>query len=131
MYKLESSRGDVKERVTPYQLQSYFGGRQINDFGLLSKLGTGIKIIGNDNDVPQIGSLVNRKRGKRKRKGRRATAPLEIVGMDVGYGADGKSIGGYSHVLTLVDQCTRQSWVYGMNGSSGADITEALLAVLY
>lgn len=125
-YKLESSQGDVQERVTAYQLQSYFGGRQIQDFSLLSKLGTGIRVTDNDNDVPLIGSLVNRKRGRRKRKGKRATMPLEVVGMDVGYGADGKSIGGYSHVLTLVDQCTRQSWVYGMNGSSGADITEAL-----
>ena len=38
-YHLESSRGDVKDRLTSYQLQSYFGGRHLTDIGLLSKLG--------------------------------------------------------------------------------------------
>ena len=45
--------------------------------------------------------------------------------MDIGYGEDA-SIGGYKYVLMLVDQCTRNSWVYGMHGSSGADVSEAL-----
>ena len=45
--------------------------------------------------------------------------------MDVGYGYDA-SVGGYKYVLVLVDQCTRHSFLYGMNGSSGNDITEAL-----
>ena len=41
-YHLESSRGDVKDCLTAYQLQSCFGGRHLKDFGLLSKLGTGV-----------------------------------------------------------------------------------------
>ena len=84
-YHLESSRGDVKDRLTSYQLQSYFGGRHLKDFGLLSKLGTGVSVIDSDQDIPTIGELVNRKRGKRRRKGSKATVPLEVVGCDIGY----------------------------------------------
>ena len=57
MYHIKSSWGDVKERVTSYDLQSYFGGRQLQGFSLLSRLGTGIRSVGNDNKVPQIGKL--------------------------------------------------------------------------
>ena len=64
-YCLESSCGDVKDRLTSYQLQLYFGGRHLNDFGLLSKLGTGVSMIDSDQDIPTIGELVNQKRGKR------------------------------------------------------------------
>ena len=124
-YHLESSRGDVKDRLTSYQLQSYFGGRHLKDFGLLSKLGTGVFVIDSDQDIPTIGELVNRKRGKRRRKGSKATVPLEVVGCDIGYG-DGVSVGGSKYVLVLVDQCTTNSFVYGMHGSSGADVCEAL-----
>ena len=69
--------------------------------------------------------MVNRKRGKQQRKGSKATVPLEVVGMDIGYG-DGASYGGSKYVLVLVDQCTTNSFVYGMQGSSGADACEAL-----
>ena len=31
-YHLESSRGNVKDRLTAFELQSYFGGRQLKDF---------------------------------------------------------------------------------------------------
>ena len=36
-YHLESSCGDVKDRLTSYQLQSYFGGRYLTDYFLLSR----------------------------------------------------------------------------------------------
>ena len=124
-YHLESSRGDVKDRLTAYNLQTYFGGKQLKDFSLLSKLGTGLSVIDNDQDLTTIGELVNRKRGKRRRKGSKATVPLEVVGMDIGYG-DGTSVGGHKYVLVLVDQCTSTSFLYGMHGSSGADVCEAL-----
>ena len=124
-YHLESSRGEVKDRVTANDLQTHFGGRKLKDFSLLSKLGTGISIINNVNEIPTVGELVNRKRGKRRRKGTRATAPLEVVGMDIGYG-DGVSVGGSKYVLVLVDQCTTGTFVYGMQGSSGGDVCEAL-----
>ncbi|OEU11655.1 hypothetical protein FRACYDRAFT_244773 [Fragilariopsis cylindrus CCMP1102] len=65
-YHLESSRGDVIERLTNHTLQSYFGGRQLKDYRLLSKLGTGISVIDNKNDIPTVGSMVNRRRGKRR-----------------------------------------------------------------
>ena len=45
--------------------------------------------------------------------------------MIIGYG-DGVSVGGSKYVLVLVDQCTNNSFVYGMHGSSGADVCEAL-----
>ena len=124
-YHLESSRGDVKDRLTSFQLQWYFGGRHLKDFGLLFKLGKGLAVIDNDQDIPSIGKLVNRKRGKRRRKGSKATVPLEVGGMDIGYG-DGASVGGCKYVLVLVDQCTTNSFVYGMYGSSSADVCEAL-----
>ena len=124
-YHLESSKGDVKEGITRYALQDYFGGRQLADFSVLSLLGTGLNVINNDNKVPSIDTLVNRKRGKQKRKGSKIVSPSEVVGMDIGYGVD-DSIGGYKYVLILVNQCTRQSFLYCMKGSSGADITEAL-----
>ena len=45
--------------------------------------------------------------------------------MDIRYGYGG-SYGGSKYVLVLVDQCTTNPFVYGMQGSSGADICEAL-----
>ena len=81
-YHLETDYGSVKERLTRHTLQNYFGGHKLKDYGLLAGLGTGLKVIDNDNDIPTIGTLVNWKRGKHKQKGSRATVPLEVVGMD-------------------------------------------------
>ena len=92
---------------------------------MLSKLGTGLSVVDNDQDIPTVGELVNRKRGKRRRKGSKATVPLEVVGMDIGYG-DGVAVGGSKYVLVLVDQCTTNSFLYRMQGSSGADVCKAL-----
>ena len=58
-YHLESSRGAVKDRLTRHTLQSYFGGRQLKDYKILSKLGTGLSVIDNKNEIPTVGSLVN------------------------------------------------------------------------
>ena len=63
-YHLESSRGDMKERVSAYDLQTHFGGRKLKDFSLLSKLGKGISVIDSNNEVPTVGELVNQKRGR-------------------------------------------------------------------
>ena len=49
----------MKERVTTYNLQTHFGGQKFQNFSLLSKLGTGITVINNDNNVPTVGELVN------------------------------------------------------------------------
>ena len=43
-------------------------------------------MIKGDHDIPTIGELVNRKRGKRQPKGSKATVPLEVIGMDIGHG---------------------------------------------
>ena len=45
--------------------------------------------------------------------------------MDIGYG-DGASYGGRKYVLVLVDQCTTKFFLYGMQGSSGVDVCDAL-----
>ena len=45
--------------------------------------------------------------------------------MDIGYG-EGTAYGGSKYVLVLVDQCTSNSFVYGMQGSSSANVCEAL-----
>ena len=41
-YHLESSRGDIKDRLTSFQLQSYFRGLHFTDYSLSSKVGTGL-----------------------------------------------------------------------------------------
>ena len=104
----------MKDRLTAYQLQTYFGGRKMKDFRLLSKLGEGLSVVHNDDEIPTIGELVNHKQGKRHRKGHCATVPLEVVGMDIGYGY-GSAIGGHKYVLTLVNRCTTETFIYKMN----------------
>ena len=79
----------------------------------------------NDQNIPIIGELVNQKRGKRQQKGSKATVPLEVVGMDIGY-SDSASYGGRKYILVKVDQCTTNSFVYYIQDSSCADVCEAL-----
>ena len=45
--------------------------------------------------------------------------------MDIGYGEE-TAYGGSKYVLVLVDQCTSNSFVCRIQGSSGADVCEAL-----
>ena len=112
--------------MTRHTLQSYLGGRQLKDYKILADLGsTGLLVIDNKNEIPTVGSLVNHRRGKRKQKGTPATSPLEVVGMDIGYG-ESNSLGGHKYVLVLVDKCTSNTFVYVMHGTSGADVVEAL-----
>ena len=40
--------------------------------------------------------------------------------MNIDYG-DGPAIGGHKYVLILVDQRITETFIYGMNGSSGAN----------
>lgn len=68
LYHLESNRGNTKQQLTRYALQSMFGGRQLHNFSVLSQLGSGNKVIDNDHNVPTVGELVNCKRGKCKQK---------------------------------------------------------------
>ena len=75
------------------------------DYSLLSKLGTGLLVVDDDQEIPTIDELVNRKRRKHRQNGSKATVPLEVLGMDIGYG-EGTSYGGSKYVLVLVDQCT-------------------------
>ena len=69
----------------------------------------------NNQDIPTINELVNRKCGKRRKKGSKATVLLEVVGIDIGYN-DGASYGGSKYVFGLVDQCMTNCFVYGMQG---------------
>ena len=85
---MESSHGDMKARITVYDLQIYFGNRQlIKDFGLLSQLGKIISIIEPTNGIPTVGKLVNQKYSEHKhkvQKSTKATILLKIVCMDSG-----------------------------------------------
>ena len=112
-YRLESSHGIVKDQLTVFQLRSNFGGCHCKCVSLLSKLGTGILVVDDDQDIPTIGELVNQKRGKRQQKDNKETVPLEVIGMDIGYG-DGTSYGESKYVLVLIDQCTTNSFIYKM-----------------
>ena len=59
-YHLELSLGQVKHRVTAYQLKSQFGGQKLHDFGLLSQLGTGISLVNNRSEkILTVDELVN------------------------------------------------------------------------
>ena len=120
----ESARSK-KERYTTHELQTLFGGREIKDYGILTKLGTGITVANLEDNVPSVGKLVNRKRGRRTRTRERILQPNSVVGMDIGYGPS-TSPGGFKYCLILVDYCTTNTWIFGMKGTSGNDIQEAL-----
>ena len=54
-------------------------------------------MINNKNEIPTVESHINRKQRKRKHKGTPATSPLEVVGMDIGFG-ETNSPGGHKYV---------------------------------
>ena len=123
---VESAKGSSPDRYSRYELETLFGGRRLRDYSVLSQLGTGIRINNTSDTMHSVGSLVNIHRGRRRKTTDRKTiAPLDLVGMDIGYGVP-NGPGGHKYVLVLVDKCTSHNWVYGMNGTSGADIQEAL-----
>jgi hypothetical protein len=75
--------------------------------------------------TPTIGDMVNLKRGPRGKLLERPNHKLHTIGMDIGYG-DGKSPGGFTHCLMLVDLATRHAWTYGLANTSGTSIVDAL-----
>ena len=103
----------------------------MKNYKILANLGTGFLVIDNKNEIPTVGSLVNHKSGKHKRKGTPITFPLEVVGIDIGY-RESNSTGGHKYVLVLVlvlvlvDKCTSNTFVYSMHNTSGADVVQAL-----
>ena len=111
--------------MTRHTLQFFFCGRELKGYKILSKLGTGLSVIDNKNEIPIVGSLVYYKQGKHKRKGTPTTSPLAIVDMDIDYG-ESNSPGGHTNVLVLVDKFTYNTFVYGMHATSGEDVVEAL-----
>ena len=129
-YHLELIWGDKKDRLARHTLQSYFGGQQLKDHKILSKLGTGLSVIDNKKKILMVGLLVNHKQGKRKQKGTLTTSPLEVVDMDIGY-SESNSPGGHKYVLVLVDKCTSNTFVYELHGTSTVDVVEALWNVFY
>ena len=122
---VESARGVAPERYSRYELETMFGGRQLKDYGVLTGLGDGIKMNNTSKELLTIGRLVNIKRGRSRNKAGSVDTPLGVVGMDIGYGVPGGP-GGHKYVLVLVDKCTTHTWTYGMHGTSGTDIQEAL-----
>jgi hypothetical protein len=67
---------------------------------------------------------------ERNNKGKPLSRPthfLEKVGMDFGYGHT-DSPGGFKYSLLIVDYKTRNIYIYGLKGITGADIHNALSA---
>ena len=65
-------------------------------------------------------------------KSRRNTSPLprpdifgSIIHYDIGFGS-GMSIGGYTHVLFLVDRATRKKFLYGLKSLHHSDVCTAM-----
>lgn len=56
---IESSCDDFKDCVKVYQLHSYFGGYQLKNYGLLSKLGTLLSVVDNNQKISNVDELVN------------------------------------------------------------------------
>ena len=69
--------------------------------------------------------MVNLKRGSKGKLLERPKHKLHTVGMDIGYG-DGKSPGGFTHCLVIVDLATRHAWTYGLANTSSTSIVDAL-----
>jgi hypothetical protein len=57
--------------------------------------------------------MVNIKRGPCRHLLEQPKHKLHTVGMDIGYG-DGKSPGGFTHCLVIIDLATRHAWTYGL-----------------
>ena len=67
--------------------------------------------------VGDFTTIDQRRRGGSRSRARR---PLDVVGMDIGYGS-GTSPGGYNYCLTLMDSATRLVFCYGLRHLSSGD----------
>ena len=79
----------------------------------------------NNQDIPTLGELVNQKTRKKTTQRYQSNHFLGGFGIDIG-DEDGTSYGGSKYVFVPVDQYTTNTFTYGMQESSGADICEAL-----
>ena len=76
--------------------------------------------------ILSVGNVVNIRRGRKSKSLKRPKTPLNVVGMDIGYG-DGTSPGGFKYTLLLVDRTTcTKTWVYGLRTMTGSTITDAI-----
>ena len=87
------------------ELHKLFGSRHLPNYKVLEHLGTGLHVHNPRQSTPTIGDMVNIKRGPRGQLLDRPKHKLHTVGMDVGY-RDGKSPGGFTHCLVIVDLAT-------------------------
>ena len=83
------------------------------DYSLLSNLGKSLSVVDGDQEITIIGEFFNWKSGKRQQNECKATVPLEVVGIDIWY-REGTSYIGSKYILVLIDQCTSNSFTYGM-----------------
>ena len=121
---LESGKA-VKERLTTSAVQRMFGSRKLKDWKLLESVSTGATIV-EEADSPIVNEdFTTVKRNRHGKLLARPTQRLHAVGMDIGHGPE-TSPGGHRHALTLVDFCTRHTWVYGMPNKSGSAVIDAL-----
>ena len=76
-------------------------------------------------ELPTLGEIANRPKGKRGKKLKHRNQPLQLVGMDIGYG-NGTSPGGVNYMLILVDAEIGHMWIYGLHGTTEEDVMTAL-----
>ena len=120
----ESFAPQVRKWPGP-ELHKLFGARHLLNYKVLEHLGTGLQVHNPRHSTPTIGDMVNIKRGPKGKLLERPKHKLHTVGIDIGYG-DGKSPGGFTHCLVIVNLATRHGWTYGLANTSGTSIVDAL-----
>jgi hypothetical protein len=124
-YSIPESFAPKVRKWSGPELHKMFGSRHLPNYKLLEHLGSGLHVHNPRQSTPTIGDMVNLKRGPRGKLLERPRGKLHTIGMDIGYG-DGKSPGGFTHCLVLVDLATRHAWTYGLPNTSGTSIVDAL-----
>jgi hypothetical protein len=93
------------------KLHSMFGSRHLPNFKVLKHLRTGLQLTNPCHPPTTISNMVN----INSSLANSSLAPrlnfILTVGIDIGYG-NGKSPGGFTHILVLIDPSTQYGWTY-------------------
>jgi hypothetical protein len=120
------SGSKTTERFSSYDLlKRLFGCRTLNDWRVLERTGTGIKVYHDGNPPLSIEDMATITCNNHSKLLSPPTQALNIVGMDIGYG-EGTSPGGHKYALTLADLATCHTWVYGLRTKTAKSIIDAL-----
>ena len=67
--------------------------------------------------MPMLGEMSSQAKEKWEKKLNHSKQPLGLLGMDIGYG-NGTSPGGVKYTLMLMDDATKQVWIYRLHNTS-------------